>query len=209
MARLAERAVGGPSPPRVSSLGVSLPTLPADPLPVLRPGHQPHHTPPRAGGPSVPGARPARLPAPQAPVRGQARETDILSGAGLGGVRIGGPGGVPWAWLLPLTRHTQTAAPMAPCTFRRLWTAAGEGQHPRRPEPHRQSQVPDPAGGAQGSHLGTLRSSRVSSAHFYHPLPSPRPPSLALPLPCHFPFWGESQSPPCLPGLELLRYQLS
>lgn len=42
-----------------------------DTLPVLRPGHQPDYPAPWAGGQSIPGARPARLPTPPASVGGQ------------------------------------------------------------------------------------------------------------------------------------------
>lgn len=57
---------------------------PLDTLPVLRPGHQPDYPAPWAGGQSIPGARPARLPTPPASVGGQTWTADILFPEDLG-----------------------------------------------------------------------------------------------------------------------------
>lgn len=57
-----------------------------DTLPVLGPGHQPNHPAPRAGGQSIPRARPAGLPTSPALVSGQTRTADIFyrrTGGGL------------------------------------------------------------------------------------------------------------------------------
>lgn len=71
------------------SASASCPPLTPDTLPVLGPGHQPDHAAPWAGGQSVPGAWPAWLPTPQAPVGGQAWAADILPGRGRGQGRQG------------------------------------------------------------------------------------------------------------------------
>lgn len=57
---------------------------PPDTLPVLRPGYQPDYPAPWAGGQSIPGAQPARLPTSPASVSGQTWTADILFPENLG-----------------------------------------------------------------------------------------------------------------------------